>query len=138
MLPELRSWYADQYNVRSKAEFEAGYDRTCPLCPEDWHNMPHREKHCPSMNAGFTSGVQRLGKVDAARILARALARGRGDTASATVVDVCSVAATLDRQELPGCLDACEYYFEWFPDDADCEVAFAQHVLTEHDARGRK
>ena len=122
MVSELRSWYADK-GVHSREQFESKYDRTCPLCPTEWHNMPHREKHCPSMNAGFTSGIARLGKANAARVLARALAR----SSSVSVVSVMQAAAVLDATHGDGVLDACEYFCDWADDDLTEEEAFLQH-----------
>jgi formate dehydrogenase maturation protein FdhE len=135
---ELRSWYADTHGVRTKEGFAGIAERTCTLCPTDWHNMPHRMKHCPSQNAGFTSGIQRLGKADAARILSRALARHR-DAASITIAEVLSAAVELDAAatELDADrgdsthYDACAYYCDWCGDDDVADVAFAQFRLTE-------
>ena len=122
MLGELRAWWADK-GVRTKEEFMAVADRTCPLCPEGWHNMPHRTKHCPSQNAGFASGVKRLGKADAARVLSRALARSKG-TASVTVADVLIAARELDDDGQIS--ESCEYFCDWCDDAEEADKAFAQ------------
>ena len=131
IVDELRAWYADTHGVRTKEEFAAIADRTCSLCPRDWHNMPHRMKHCPSQNAGFVSGIQRLGKADAARILSRALNRHR-DAASVTIAEVLQAAAELDAEGGPGGnYDACVFYCDWCGDDDDADTAFAQYQLSE-------
>jgi hypothetical protein len=124
MLDELRAWWAEN-GVKTKADFEAIADRTCTLCPEGWHNMPHRTKHCPSQNAGFVSGVKRLGKADAARILSRALARHK-DAASITVADVLFAAWELDGEQQGEVCESCAYFCDWLDDAADADVAFVQ------------
>ena len=93
--------------------------------------MPHRMKHCPSQNAGFVSGIQRLGKADAARILSRELNRHR-DAASVTIAEVLQAAAELDAEGGPGGIyDACVFYCDWCEDDDAADTAFAQYQLSE-------
>ena len=71
--------------------------------------------------------MRRLGKADAARILSRALARNRGDSA-VTVVDVLLAAQDLDLERGVGDhLEACAYFCDWCDDAFDADVAFVQH-----------